>query len=261
MFWRSVKRLAEITLKIAFALVLFVAIGVAASSSQAQESSNQSPGPNVSGVQQCIVVYGAVRTPTRFEVRRPVRLAEALTIAGGLTDDADRTIEVIQTETQCFRSLSRLYSSHIPIVDESYIRISGKTETYEISDLLRGDGQANPVLRPGDVVIVNDLPSIFVIGNVKKPRQISWKEGLTLTQAIELAGGVLPNTLKYIHVYRAIGNRIGVEDLQYELRAIKKRRASDPVLQRYDIIDVARKDSHGDRLGSRWPKLSERIIE
>ena len=90
---------------------------------------------------------------------------------------------------------------------------------------------------------------VYITGNVKQPQKIIWREGLTLTQALALSGGVLPKTrTNSIRVYRKKNDRIGAEEIKIDLKAIKKHRTADVILQPYDIINVPRKGafSRGD---------------
>jgi len=48
---------------------------------------------------QPVAVLGAVRAPSRFQLQRRVRLLELLSFAGGPTDNAGRTIQIVHTTT------------------------------------------------------------------------------------------------------------------------------------------------------------------
>ena len=230
---------AEIPLKL---FTLAVLGFFAATSSYSQESARKIAEVADSNLKPCLVVTGGVKTPTRFELRRPVRLAEALFFAGGLTESADGFIQVVHTNTTCFQSELRYPT-------EKDFGAAVKRETFELSALMRGQEKANPLLNAGDVVMVTELSPVFVVGNVKQQKEIAFREGLTLTKAIELAGGVMPNTrTKGIHIYRAKDGKIGAEDLRFDLDAIKKGRIPDLALQPYDIIDVPKKKGHGGTL-------------
>jgi SLBB domain-containing protein len=219
-----------------FAVALTVLLG--AFSIRAQGPANKTSVGDDSNVKPCMVVDGAVKSPTRFELRRQVRLAEALFFAGGLTEAADGSIMVVHSGRECFQYRGRYQNAKdftMPV----------KLESFEVAALMRGEEKANPVLNPGDVVIVSEFPPVFVTGNVKHQKEIILKESLTLTQAIELAGGVLPDAAKWIFVYRAIGDKIGAEQLRYELKKIKKLGVADLPLRPYDIIEVSSKRGHG----------------
>src|SRR5207244_3867538 len=72
-------------------LILSVGLGaLVASFAQAQQVVGDSFPSKDSPAKRCIVVYGAVKSPARFELQRRVRLAEAIAAAGGLSDRAGK---------------------------------------------------------------------------------------------------------------------------------------------------------------------------
>lgn len=235
-------------------LFTLAALGLfAATSSYGQESARKIAEVAESNLKPCLVVTGGIKTPTRFELRRPVRLAEALFFAGGVTDGIADFIEVVHTNTACFQSELRYPT-------EKDFPVPVKRETFELSALMRGAQKANPFLNPGDVVIVPVSP-VFVVGNVKGPKAIDLKRGLTLTQAIELAGGVLENTrTNRIHVYRAENGKIGAIHLRFDLNDIKKRRIPDLALLAYDIVEIPSKKGHGRNLDDILRPLSFKLV-
>lgn len=227
--------------------------GLIAASSGAQAQQLATADRN-SAIKPCVVVFG-VRAEARFEIRRNVRLLEVLILAGGLTEHSQGTVEVIHTHSSCFES-----DSWPPRGEQRSVDI------YKVSEVLRAEASANPYLRSGDVVIALEFDPIFVTGNVKTPRGIVQKQQLTLTQAIALAGGVLPGTRPdRIHIYRMKEGKVGGQILRYDLKAIKKARTPDPILQPYDIVEVD-PNYHGVPIGDllpplQRPKLPTRIIE
>lgn len=212
--------------------------------------------PGADSMKPCVVVFGAVYNPGSFELRRQVRLSELLVLSGGLTGRVDRTVQVIRSGTRCFQP------TRYQVLRDS--DKSGTPEVYDLSDVLHANENANPYLRPGDIVIATEIGPIYVTGNVNNPQAIFRKEPLTLTRAIELAGGVLPDTrINRVAIYRAPEGRIGREVIRADLKAIKKHREEDPILQPYDVINVPNKrgDQGGDVTVILPPKLATRIIE
>ncbi len=72
---------------------------------------------------------------------------------------------------------------------------SGKESENEIIKLDLSDFKANSVynnfnVMNGDSIYVNLSPRIFVTGEVEKPGELPWEKGLTVRQAISLAGGI-----------------------------------------------------------------------
>lgn len=182
------------------------------------------------------IVYGAVRMPSRVGMNRRLRLLEVLTTAGGVTQNASGTIDILHTEAEMCSEPGESATVAANHSKESEI---GKIETYTISALKGGAADSNPYVRPGDIVIVSEGEPVFITGAVFQPRELVIKDGLTLARAIAMAGG--PQKLaktSEVHIYRKKEGKIGSEDLKFNYDAIKKGREQDVILQAYDIIDV-----------------------
>ena len=189
------------------------------------------------------IVFGAVRMPSRVSMNRRLRLHEVLVTAGGVTQNANGTIDVLHTEPEvCTETdvmptatavASAVAANH---TKESDI---GKLDSYKIVDLKGGSESNNPYIRPGDIVIVNEGEPVFITGAVLQPRELVIKEQLTLGRAIAMAGGAqkMANTGE-VHIYRKKDGKIGSEDLHFDYDAIRKGKQPDVLLQAYDIIDV-----------------------
>jgi polysaccharide export outer membrane protein len=176
---------------------------------------------------QPVAVIGAVRLPSRFQLTRRVRLLELLTYAGGLADNAGRSVQVVHTEVAA--------SCNAP---EENPATSG-LDNYMLSETLRGVEVANPFVQPGDVISVPEAEQVFVVGNVVRPAAISLKEPITVTRAIAMAGGVMPDTKKdKVRVVRQKPGTIEKTEIYVDLRAIDKHQAEDVVLVAGDIVDV-----------------------
>ena len=190
------------------------------------------------------IVFGAVRLPSRVTMNRRLRLLEVLTTAGGVTQNASGSIDVLHTEAEmCVdpEDDSTPGAAVASAVAANHTKESdiGKIETYKLVDLKGGSAGSNPFIRPGDIVIVTEGEPVFVTGAVFAPHELVIKDGLTLARAIAMCGGAqkLAKTSE-VHVYRKKEGKIGSEDLKFNYDAIKKGREQDVVLQAYDIIDV-----------------------
>ena len=190
------------------------------------------------------IVFGAVRMPSRVSMNRRLRLHEVLVTAGGVTQNANGTIDILHTENEMCTDpedgapTSAAVASAVA-ANHSKESDIGKLESFKIVDLKGGSDANNPVIRPGDIVIVNEGEPVFITGAVLAPRELVIKEQLTLGRAIAMAGGVqkLANTSQ-VHIYRRKDGKIGSEDLKFDYDAIRKGKAPDVLLQAYDIIDV-----------------------
>jgi protein involved in polysaccharide export with SLBB domain len=213
-------------------LVVIAGIGlwIAPSIKAQQPISNASRGVEPD-VKPCVVVFGAVRSPARLELRRRFHLAEALIAVGGLTDHAASTVRVIKSGTKCFPAPAIQLSKSAPASVQSAV--------YEIADIRGRDQKANPYLEAGDVVIVAELDSIFVTGAVANQMEIYLNQPLTLTRALKLAGNVRSDAkISKIVIYRQEKGSIEGSSITVDLDAIRKHRVGDPILQPFDIVEV-----------------------
>lgn len=189
------------------------------------------------------IVFGAVRMPSRVAMNRRLRLHEILVTAGGVTQNANGTIDVLHTEPEmCPESDEPLKGSPVAsavAANHSKEPDIGKLESFKIIDLKGGSAENNPYIRPGDIVIVNEGEPVFVTGAVFQPKELVIKEQLTLARAIAMAGGAqkMANTSQ-VHIYRKKDGKVGSEDLKFDYDAIRKGKQPDVLLQAYDIIDV-----------------------
>jgi len=189
------------------------------------------------------IIFGAVRMPSRVPMNRRLRLHEVLVTAGGVTQNANGTIDILHTEqVMCPESDDLPAATTVASAasaNHSKESDIGKIETYKLVDLKGGSAENNPYIRPGDIVIVNEGEPVFITGAVYQPRELVMKEQLTLARAIAMAGGPqkLANTSQ-VHIYRRKDGKIGSEDLKFDYDAIRKGKQPDVLLQAYDIIDV-----------------------
>src|SRR5205814_9815669 len=85
---------------------------------------------------QPVAVIGAVRAPAQFKLQRPVRLSELLSIAGGPSEKAGQTVQVV-------------HAGGPSLCDKSALT-EGETSgfvSYKLSDTLHAAPEANPFVR------------------------------------------------------------------------------------------------------------------
>lgn len=181
---------------------------------------------------QPVAVIGAVTTPGRFQLQRRVRLLELLAFAGGPAERAGRTVQVIHNSPPM---LCDLPASSSPTSNSEASEVS----SYKLNSLLQGDLRSNPFIRPGDVVTITEAEQVFVVGNVLKPSTIPLKEKITVSQAIAMAGGTLPDTqMERVRIVRQDAGRDSKTEIVVNLKAIRNQRAEDVALQANDIVEV-----------------------
>ena len=178
-------------------------------------------------------VYGAVRQSTRVSVLRKQRLNEVIAVAGGFTDKAAGTIQILHTEpVLCPESGDE--PAALPI-DGTAIPL----QIVKISDMQ--DGTVNPVIRPGDHILVTEAEPVYITGSVVSPGSIMMRNQLTLSRALAMVGGTRKDAkLDEIRIYRRKpGSPAEQEILKVNFEAIKKSKQLDVFLEPYDVIDVS----------------------
>lgn len=184
------------------------------------------------------VVYGEVRMPQKVEMQRRVRLLELLSFSGGWTDKAGGTVQVFHTQpVQCAEPGEELDPQ--PLADGSNVPF----KVYKLSEISSGRDDANPIIRPGDVVDVKKAPPVFVVGEVRNPPAADSltipESGMTLTDAIYRSGGLTREAKKKdVKIYRIKTGSPEREILTANLEQIKKQQQKDIALQPYDVIEV-----------------------
>lgn len=200
---------------------------------------------------QPVAVIGAVKAPAQFKLQRQVRLLELISLVGGPTDAAGQTIQIAHGEG----ALSCDQPAAVSSTD------GGALSTYKLADTLLGTPEANPLVRPGDIVQVPQADQIFVLGNVLKPSAIPLKEPITVSRAIAMAGGTTPNTKKdKIRIIRQLPGSTQKQEITVNLGAIEKNRAEDVALLANDVVHVpssATKTFFRTLLGAVVPNIAQ----
>ena len=180
---------------------------------------------------QPVAVIGAVHGAAQFKMQRQVKLLEIISLAGGPTDSAGQTIQIV-------------HAGGGPICRQSGESGTDSSDssafvTYKLLDTLHGLPEANPFVQPGDIVSVPAADQVFVLGNVLKPSAIPLKEPLTVSHAIAIAGGTAPSTKKdKIRILRQLPGSTQKKEIFVDLTAIEKNKAEDVALLPNDVVDV-----------------------
>ncbi|HEX5709487.1 MAG TPA: polysaccharide biosynthesis/export family protein [Pyrinomonadaceae bacterium] len=184
------------------------------------------------------VVFGAVRQATRAHMNRRVRLLELLAVAGGTTDAAGGDIQVYHTEPVMCPTEEDLAMLASQKTTEDSFQVP--FNIYSLIDLKKGEQKANPVIRPGDIVIVSDAPPIFVTGTgVYSPNNLYLRNEMSLMRAIAQVGGVRKEAkTDKVRIYRTKPGQLEPDILTVNFDDIRKKKAPDIALQPYDIIEI-----------------------
>ena len=194
---------------------------------------------------QPATVFGAVRQATRVEMKRKVRLNELMAVSGGFTERAAGTIQILHTEPlMCPEAGEEAESAPI---DGTRIPL----QIVRIADLRSGKIEANPVIRPGDYVLVTEAEPVYITGAVMSPGGLYLRDQLTLSRALAMVGGARKEAkLNDVAIYRQVPGSIKQETIHVDVAAIKKNQKEDFILQPYDIIEVTESGMFSkDRIG------------
>jgi len=189
---------------------------------------------------QRISVIGAVRKGGVFNLNRPLRLADALALAEGLTEEADRHVYVIRRAP--IGAVTAAAGGGSAPTGSPGPRGDGAAEVMapiDLSELADGREDLNVALRSGDVVHVPRAGSVYVGGSVERPGSFLLRSKTTVQQAILAAGGV-KDVADWgdVRLYRKSASG-QVEVTSYDLDAFEEGKPA-PELQRNDVVVVGK---------------------
>jgi len=104
-----------------------------------------------------VYISGEVRTPGAYPYSENISIQKALTLAGGLTEKADRENLTVR----------RIIDGHEQIL------------------LLKLDA----LVQPADLIVVREGQKVYVTGEVKVPGRYFYEDGISIQKAITMAGG------------------------------------------------------------------------
>lgn len=188
---------------------------------------------------QRISVIGAVRKGGVFNLTRPLRLADALALAEGLTEEADRQVYVIRRAPigAVTAAAGRgAVPTGPPPAGETTAEVMAPIDLSELAD---GREDLNVALQAGDVVHVPRAGSVYVGGSVERPGSFLLRGKTTAQQAILAAGGV-KDVADWgdVRLYRKTPAG-KVEVTVYDLEAFEQGKPA-PELQRNDVVVVGK---------------------
>ena len=152
-------------------------------------------------------VFGEVGKPGSYPLEKETTVLEAISIAGGPTQDADpQKLELLRKEDGIQRKI--------------VLNIKQLLET--------GGGSEEYLIRDGDVIYQPRAEFFFIMGEVKKPGTYKLEEGMTVTKAISVAGGFTEKASK--KKVKLVREENG--------KQVKHRAKSNELVQPQDIIEV-----------------------
>ncbi|MBM3778631.1 MAG: hypothetical protein FJW23_10415 [Acidimicrobiia bacterium] len=125
-----------------------------------------------------IFVVGEVRSPGKVPLTAQMTLLEALAQAGYTTANAGSQVLVIRSGTGGGGAAAGSAAE------------SNNAIRANLADLQAGRMATNVVLQEGDTVLVPPAEKFYVTGHVRAPGAFTHEPGMTVLQAVSLAGGV-----------------------------------------------------------------------
>jgi len=181
-------------------------------------------------------VYGEVRQPMQVTLMRQTRLLELLSTASGVTDDAGGMIQVFRTR----KPICTEDNGDNDWIGQTQDKSDIPSRMYSLNSVKAGREEANPIILPGDIVVVQRAAPIYITGEVISPQGVYLKDGsLSLTEAIAKIGGVKREAkTKDIKIYRLKANSKDREIISANYDEIKAGKQKDLMLEPYDIVEV-----------------------
>ncbi|RCS57058.1 SLBB domain-containing protein [Parvibium lacunae] len=134
-----------------------------------------------------ISVLGEVQKPGRYALQGRVALLDAISLAGGVTPRADKTVILIRRQTGQPGGLEQRQLS---------LRLDDPTP------LVRQ--QLEQALEPDDVIYVAQQKVFYIHGEVRRPGVYPIEDELTVMRAISIGGGITERgSARRIMIYRA----------------------------------------------------------
>lgn len=181
-------------------------------------------------------IYGEVRTPQQIILMRKATLVELLAFSGGVTDEAGGMIQVFRTRPPLCEDANNENNWKSDDGDPTDV----PSKMFSLNSVKLGKDEANPIIFPGDVIVVQKASPVYITGEVVAPQGIYLKEGgLTLTEAIAKIGGVKREAkTRDIKIYRLKPGSKERDVIVANYDQIKKGEQKDVLLEPYDIVEV-----------------------
>lgn len=161
---------------------------------------------------QGITVLGEVNQPGTYPLFGPHRLFDAISAAGGLTQRSSSTVTLIHRGDHD-------HPTHINLA------------------VTNADVNADVSLRPGDTIIVDKAPVVYVVGEVNKPGAFLMENNtnITVLRAVALAQGATHRAaLNKAEIVRRLPT--GIEEIDLPLGKIMRGQIADLQLRGDDIL-------------------------
>ena len=164
---------------------------------------------------QKVSVLGEVKTPGAYAIHTPRPVLDVLTLAGGLTEFADRRVLIERHGT-------------------------GEQVPYFVSNDPKAALDTVVRMNPGDTLVVPKAGIVYVLGDVKTPGgylMTTNEANLSVLQLVARAGGT-NNSAVPAHTRLMRKSGTGFTETEIPLSAMQKGKQADMALQAGDIVYV-----------------------
>jgi polysaccharide export outer membrane protein len=170
-----------------------------------------------------ITVSGAVRSPATFQATGNVTLLDAITRAGGLSENAGAEI-LVSKPSSTTDDKSPMLVQRIPV----HALIGGE------------DPALNLHLEGGEDIRVPEAGRVFVLGRVKRPGAFYITDGAesSIMKALALSEGLDSFPSHKAYIYRIEGGTGARNEIPVDLKSIMDRKSPDVALMANDILYV-----------------------
>jgi len=178
-----------------------------------------------------VSLVGAVQKPGGYQLQRRIRLRELLMIAGGPGTTAGGVVQIMHDDSAGACDTEdpqhRIMSLETPDVT-----------LLKLEDVMHANPASNPFVRPGDFINLPEANQAYVVGNVFKPSSIALNGTITISRAIAMAGGTLPNSKGRIRLLRLMPDQTGNREIFLDLKSLQRNTSEDIALMAGDIVEV-----------------------
>ena len=165
---------------------------------------------------QSVYVTGEVRAPNKYSVQGDSTLMDVLTLAGSVLPTAGNYVVITHEKQGVGKALGPAASD----LTNADLRVS-------LRDLQTGTAP-NIKVRDGDTIYVPRAERVFVLGAVRNSGAVVYEEGMTVYQAVSLAGGITEKGSNRFAIRRLVKGQLK----EFDARAEDVVQPGDSVLVR-----------------------------
>jgi polysaccharide biosynthesis/export protein len=181
-----------------------------------------------------IAIAGAVKNPQNYEVLGRTTLLNAISQAGGLTDDASNTAIIKR---------GNIGSRMVNLADKGSDPPTTVTTSIDLRRLMLGDQSENADLFPGDSILIQPAGVVYVLGAVNRAGGFvlnRTRADMTVLKALALAENLksVADPKKAVIIRKKGASPNGTEELPVNLTKMLSNRIPDTPLVANDILFV-----------------------